>query len=100
MNRHAQFDLTEARARRDEGLKQVAENNQRFLEAARVAARVYAERYGTVTMDDVRRFCPYEPLHPNAWGAVFRKGFVPTGEFVQSKAVSRRGGMQRVWRLK
>ena len=94
------FDIDQARTKRDQGIKQVAENNERFIEAARVAAKVYAQRYGTVTMDDVRRHCPYEPLHPNAWGGVFRKGFVPTGEFVQSKIVSRRGGMQRVWRLK
>lgn len=96
-----QLDLMKALERRDDGIRKVAENNQRFLQVARRIAKSQAVIHGTVTMDDVRYHCPLDPLHPNAWGAVFKtKDFEFTGRFVQSEAVSRRGGMQRVWRLK
>ena len=95
------FDIQEARDKRDEGLRQVSTNNERFLKAARDTAKRIAAVQGTVTMDEVRKQCPWEPLHPNAWGSVFRgKDWVFTGEYVQSQNVSRRGGMQRVWRLR
>ena len=94
------FDIQEAREKRDQGLRQVSTNNERFLVVARDTAKNIAEWNGTVTMDQVRKWCPLEPLHPNAWGSVFRgKEWEFTGEYVQSKAVSRRGGMQRVWKL-
>ena len=95
------FDIQEARRKRDQGLNRVSDNNQRFLAVARDTAKRICAVKGTVTMDEVREVCPWEPLHPNAWGSVFRgPDWVFTGEYVQSKAVSRRGGMQRVWRLR
>ncbi|MCP5016239.1 MAG: hypothetical protein GY938_13350 [Ketobacter sp.] len=95
------FDLDEARQKRDQGIKQVSDNNERFLNEARKTAKWLAQGGGKITMDDVREHCPLEPLHPNAFGSVFRHDdFVFTGQYRQSKAVSRRGGMQRVWRLR
>ena len=95
------FNLEDARAKRDQGLQDVADNNGHFLMVARDIAKRLAAVNGTVTMDDVRRRCPLDPLHPGAYGAVFRgKDWVFTGVYVQSQKVSRRGGMQRVWRLK
>ena len=95
------FDIDQARIKRDQGLQQVSDNNQRFVTVARETAKHIARRQGTVVMDDVRRECPFEPLHPNAWGSVFRgREWVFTGQYVQSKNVSRKGGMQRVWRLR
>jgi hypothetical protein len=94
------FDLAEARKQRDEGIRRVAENNAEFLEAARGTARLVANSKGQVTADDVRKGCPVLPLHPNAWGAVFKgKEWEWTGQYRQSEAVSRHGGMQRIWRL-
>ena len=95
------FNLTEAITLRDQGIRQVAENNAEFLEIARNIARSLAELRIEITSDDVRRNCPIEPLHPNAWGAVFKtKEWEWTGKFRQSRVVSRHGGMQRVWRLR
>ena len=93
------MSLKEGRSLRDQGLKRVAENNQEFIEAARGTAMLIAKAKGTVTADDVREGCPIEPLHPNAWGAVFKKGFKFTGQYRQSHAASRHGGIQRVWEL-
>ncbi len=95
------FNLDEARQKRDQGIKQVSDNNERFLVVARDIAKRIAARDGTVTMDGVRAWCPLEPLHSGAWGAVFRGSeWEFTGEWKQSKLVSRRGGYQRVWVLK
>ncbi|MCP5018426.1 MAG: hypothetical protein GY938_24580 [Ketobacter sp.] len=95
------FDLDEARQQRDQGIKQVSDNNERFLDEARNTAKWLAQGGGKITMDDVREHCHLEPLHPNAWGSVFKHDdFEFTGEFRQSRAVSRRGGYQRVWVLK
>jgi len=96
-----QFDLITALEKRDQGIEQVAANNDRFLFITRRVARTLARANGHVTMDEVRQYCRLKPLHPNAWGAVFKHpDFEFTGRFVQSENVSRRGGMQRVWRLK
>ena len=95
------LNFDEAIVRRDRGLKQVADNNQHFLEVARNVARQVAMRRGTATSDDVRRECTLDPLHPNAWGAVFKgKEWEWTGRYRMSHVVSRHGGMQRVWRLR
>ncbi len=94
------FNLQLAMQFKEEGITRVANNNEHFLKVARNIARLYAKRHGTVTSDDVRRNCPLDPLHPNAYGAVFRgKEWRFTGHFERSEAVSRKGGMQRVWRL-
>ena len=95
------FNLPAAREARDSGIKQVALNNDYFLTEARCVAKEIASRRGSVTSDDVRREARLEPLHPNAWGAVFKDpDFEWTGEYRQSQSVSRHGGMQRVWKLK
>ncbi len=100
MNQTA-FDLTEAIHRRDAGIKQVAKNNAHFLEVARNIARSLATAKYEITSDDVRKACPIEPLHPNAWGAVFKGGnFEWTGKYRRSALVQGHGNMQRVWRLR
>lgn len=86
---------------RDEGITRVAENNEHFLKVARNIAYALAKKNGRVTSDDVRRNCPLLPLHPNCYGAIWRdRRFAFSGRYVQSEAVSRRGGMQREWVLR
>lgn len=93
------FNLEEAMTARRTGQKRVEENNERFMAEARKTAKRISLRKGDVTADDVRRECRFDPLHPNAWGAVFRsKSFVWTGEWRRSEQVQGRGNMQRVWR--
>ena len=95
------FNLEAATVRRDRGIKQVADNNIHFLEVARNVARRIAMRQGEVVSDDVRRECPLNPLHPNAYGAVFKgKEWQWTGRYRTSHLASRHGGQQRIWRLR
>ncbi len=96
-----EFDLQAARDARDEGIGKVASSNQEFLKHARFMAKEMAAVAGEVTADDVRRNVLLYPLHPNAWGAVFKdKRFVWTGRYKQSAQVQGHGNMQRVWRLR
>tara|TARA_A100001201_G_scaffold143757_1_gene147261 strand:- start:14533 stop:14847 length:315 start_codon:yes stop_codon:yes gene_type:complete len=96
-----QIDLFEGRRLRDEGIRAVAENNESFLDSARATAAAICRQRGRCTADDVKECLALEPAHPNAWGALFKDGqFEHTGEFRQSRSVSRRAGVVRVWRLK
>jgi len=94
------FNLEAATVLRDRCIKQVADNNIHFLEVARNVARRIAMRQGEVTSDDVRRECQLEPLHHNAWGAVFRGKEWQAVGYRTSHIVSRHGGSQKVWRLR
>ena len=95
------FDIDQAMTARDEGMKQVEQNNARFMFVARETAKRIARRRGTVTADDVRAECPFEPRHHNAWGPVFcTKDFEFTGERRRSKLKQGHGNEQRVWRLR
>jgi len=95
-----QFNLSLALDFKERGITAVAGNNRHFLTTARNIAIALCKQNGSVTADDVRRNCPLEPLHPNAWGGIFRgKQWRFTGQFKQSDLVSRRGGYQRVWVL-
>lgn len=102
MTDQLEFDIEKARKVRDYGLKQVEMNGERFQEVARAVAYNYAMAHGGyVTNDDVRKHCPLIPHHPNAWGAVIKgDGRFVSVSFKESEAVSRRSGMQRIWRLK
>lgn len=94
-----QFDLVEALERRDDGIRQVAENNERFLRVARELAQQIAKHKRGITCDDVRAVCPLDPLHSNAWGALFKaKGWQWTGEYRRSALIQGHGNLQRVWR--
>lgn len=95
------FDLDQALDARDEGIKQVEDSNPRFLRVAREVAKSIARVKGEVTADDVRKKCPLDPLHPNAWGGLFRtKDFEYTGRERVSKLVQGHGNKQKIWRLR
>jgi len=95
------FNLELALEARDEGIRRVAANNEQFLNVARAIARQLASERGAITMDDVRASCHLEPLHYNAWGAVFKhKDFQATGEYRKSALVHGHGNRQMVWGLK
>ena len=95
------INLTEAITLTVQGIRQVAEKHKEVLEVARNIARSLAISKYEITSDDVRRECKLQPLHPNAWGAVFRDPAVKwTGKFSKSHIVSRHAGLQRIWRLR
>ena len=102
MTAPAQLDLFEAQRRKRAGIATAEEHSASWIEQARACARDLCERHGTVTADDVREVLyplGIVPSHPNAWGAVFRKGFRWTGERRVSRVVQGHGNLQRVWRL-
>lgn len=66
-------DPSAAIAARDAGIAQVSEGKGAWLETVRRWAAAYAEQWGGVTSDDVRRSFTLPPgAHQNTWGAVFR----------------------------
>ena len=78
---------------RDQGIKQVSEHNESWMEEALMWAHRYALEFQNTDMDftgeGIRFFCLRwikPPKHPNAWGALIstlikRKIIVPTGEY-------------------
>lgn len=95
------FNLSEAITQRDIGIHQIADNNKQFLKVARNVAYSIAIAKYEITADDVRKVCPIDPLHPNAWGALFKsKEWEWTGKYRKSALVQGHGNMQRVWRLR
>ena len=98
----AQLDLFEALAGKVAGMALAELHSRPWVDAARAVARRIALERGTVTADDVRALLypmGLVPAHPNAWGPVFRKGFVWTGEWRRSAVVQGHGNLQRVWRV-
>ena len=92
--------FTEGRARRDAGLAllddDTYETHPWLLDARRVAMALFA-RDGWVTIDRVREYVG-DPPKPNMAGAVFRHGWVSTGEMIQSERPERHGAWNRKWR--
>lgn len=88
------LDLFSALEARDRGLKQVADNNLTWMDAAMAALVAFAApRHGQIaTGETVRLFLlsgglPH-PGHPNAWGALIRTAkqrgiFLDTGVWVR-----------------
>lgn len=75
-----------------------------FLKTCREIAREVCKQFGDVTADDVRvRFQSMHPEVPwnNAAGKIFRSPeFEPTGGIRKSVIRKRKGGLNRIWRLK
>ena len=87
---------------KQEGMKRAADRQHVLLERARgIAGRIAGNR-GEVTADDVaRELGDADTLKlGNAWGSVFRYGFVHTGEWRKSERVSNHSRMNRVWRMR
>jgi len=95
-----------AQRQKELGLEIVENNNRTFIETMRSAARMLARKKEIISNDDLRDW--YEknkarvpgPLHPNAWGAIFKTGEWVSVGFIGSEQVSRRGGIIRLWKLK
>lgn len=72
----AQLDMLAFGERlKEQGLERVEAHHGDFLETMRDYAKVFSQRYGYVSSDELRRYAKahgIEPDHPNAWGAVFQ----------------------------
>ena len=101
-NWHDDRRITRARQERDNGIKKVSENNHEFLTILRQQARIICHQKGWVCSDDLREWADrngLKPSHPNCWGAVFNKDFIP-GEYIVSKQVQGHCNRIKKWVLK
>ena len=83
-----------------QGIEQVTYNNQDFVQMMRNYALAHAQKHGTVTADDMRELARargIEPLHPNAWGAVFSSKDFRGVDYTKSRTPSCHGRAIRVW---
>ena len=89
------------------GIENVARNNKRWVDAMKSVARSISRKDGHVSSDQLVNTASVigEPLHPNAWGAIFRNTMDERGAWVcvgykQSDKPSRKGGIIRVWKFR
>ena len=81
------------------GLDLVEKHNPDFVALVRGYAQQHAIEHGQVTSDDCRLWANLNdiyPLHPNAWGAVFRIGFKRVG-FTKSQVPSNHSRIISIW---
>jgi hypothetical protein len=71
----SQLNLFRGQQEQSAGIERVAKHNASFIELMRsVAKRISLDR-GSVSIDDLRQFASERgivPIHPNAWGGIFR----------------------------
>ncbi len=69
------LDAAQGQRLKREGQEQVESKNWAFLNKMRWYAQTHAQRWGSVTSDDVRRYATslgLYPTHHNCWAGVFR----------------------------
>ena len=96
------FDAAEGVAAADAGIERVEEANPNFVAIMRVEAIRLATLRGSVTADDLRLYAAdhgIAPVHPNAWGAVFRDRRFEAIDWAPSQLESNHGRAIRVWKL-
>lgn len=98
-----ELNLERGRAARDTGIAKVSCSNETFLETMRGVARLFCQRNGQATADDLRKWADengVEPTHPSAWGAVFRTPEFEAVGLTPSKQFLRHGNRNMVWKLR
>jgi len=94
------FDLKAGIAAKDAGQDKVQEHGEDFVEQMRTYAKTFADSYGTVTSDDLRKYAAQyckAPHHPNAWGAIFRGKHWKSVGFTRSSFVGNHARTIRIW---
>lgn len=93
--------LQKGKEARDEGIERVESNNPRFVDYMRDIAMEISIEQGQVSTDDLREHASelgIQPVHQNAWGAVFKsRGWVQVGRKA-SRWPSNHAREIRVWR--
>lgn len=82
------------------GLAQVASHNEEWLRAVRAVAHAIAVVNGCVSADDLRTWADendMHPVHPNAWGAIFREPRWRPVAYKVSTYPSNHARIIRVW---
>lgn len=101
MTTQVELNLAGAVEAKDCGQAEVEEHGQEFVGTMRDVALGIARTRGSVTSDDLRRYAAEHglvPHHPNAWGAIFSKGWRSVG-YTRSALVSNHARTIRVWAL-
>ena len=83
------------------GLDLVEKHNHDFVHLVRGYAREHSQKFGYVTSDDCRLWANLHdvyPLHPNAWGAVFRGSSWECIGRTKSQVPSNHAREIKVWR--
>jgi hypothetical protein len=95
------FDRAEAQRRKEQGMARSASAHAEELAMAREIAVSLAERYGTVTADDVRaEYCSTgRPWIGNAAGSLFRGKQWQMVDWHTSIVPEGHGNLIRKWRL-
>jgi hypothetical protein len=92
--------MNEGTPLRDEGLGRVESHNEEWMDIMRRVAVEIANARGTVCADDLRAWADEHgehPLHPNAWGAIFRKPYWRPVGYRPSTYKSNHARTIRVW---
>lgn len=97
------FDAARGRQLRDEGVRQVTNNQLERMTRIAGILRELATRQEFLTSDDLRNAVPVEdwPRSPQAWGAAMRNAagvLEPAGPMEQSGLSSNHGRRILVWR--
>jgi hypothetical protein len=97
-----QLDLLEGRKLKDEGIDRVSKNYPDFLTYCRAIAYSHADKFGTVSINDVREQIHEIPegVNPNVLGAVFREKHFEAVGFIEAKHPSAHARIVRVYQLR
>ena len=96
-----QLNLFRGEQEKFAGIDRVAKHNASFIEVMRGVAKRISLAHGSVSIDALRQFAGERgivPIHPNAWGGVFRG---PEWQMVgreQSSVVSNHARSIIVWK--
>lgn len=95
--------LSQGLKQKELGLSLVESNNATFVETGRGIARMLCRQNGKTCMSKVREKLDergYQPKSRNAYGAIFHSEEFECVGFTISTHASRRGGVERVWKLR
>lgn len=97
----SQLNLFRGQQKQSAGIERVAKHNASFLELMRGVAKRISLEQGSVSVDALRVFASERglvPIHPNAWGSIFRgKDWKMIGR-EPSSVVSNHAREVKVWK--
>lgn len=95
--------LSQGLKQKELGLALTTMANRDFVETGRGIARLLCKEHGRTCMSKVREKLDergYQPKSRNAYGAIFHSEEFECVGFTISTHASRRGGVERVWKLR
>ena len=91
----------QGRKLRDAGIALVSIGREEWIEKARKAAIRFAQKHGSVTINDVRgQITLPEQFSHNVWGAIFRSGDFQAVGYTQATHPQAHARVIRIYKLK